>query len=191
MHAPASSSRTSVYFALVTGLIIGAHHAAPAAAQTEVGVDLLFQVTNFSDSDAFIPIDDVSTLSLPASHIRAGFFVTPQVSVEPRVGVVRRSSGGESSSSAQVLVSGYYHFPEMAGERAAFLRTGLGASILSGNSTSDTQLLLEAGVGLKFPLRNQLLMRAEAFAGRSFESDASRAATRLGLALGVSWFSGA
>jgi len=172
------------------GLLVGtAFLATPLTGQVELGVDMVLQVTNFSSSADFIDLDNVTTFNLPASQVRLGVFVTPQVSIEPRLGVTYGASGGESVSGTQAQVSAYYHFPEMRGQRAAFLRFGVGASILSSSNVSDTQMLIDAGVGLKFPVRDQLLLRVEAFGGRSFESDASRAATRLGTAFGFSWFS--
>ncbi|MGI9626053.1 MAG: outer membrane beta-barrel protein [Longimicrobiales bacterium] len=174
---------------LVGGAALGSAIAHPAAAQTELGVDLAFQVTNYASSSEFIELDNVRSINFPTNYIRLGVFVTPQVSVEPRLGVNRSTSGGQSVSSTQVLVSGYYHFPEMGPRRAAFARFGLGASILGGSAVGDTQMLVEAGVGVKFPARDKLLLRLEAFAGRAFESDMSRAATRLGAAFGFSWFS--
>jgi len=168
---------------------VGVMWTAPAAAQIEVGVDLALQVTNFSSSTDFVDLDNLTTFNFPASQVRLGVFVTPQVSIEPRLGITYGGSGGQSVSGTQASVSGYYHFPEMRGRQAAFLRLGLGASILSGSTVSDTQMLVDGGVGLKFPAADRLFLRVEAFAGRSFESDASRAATRLGAAFGFSWFS--
>jgi len=175
---------------IVGALALGASVASPAAAQTEIGVDMLLQLTNYASSDDFVELDDVTTLSFPAGHLRVGVFVTPEVSLEPRLGFNHASSGGESVSTTQMMVSGYYHFPRISSERSAFVRLGTGASIVSGSSLSDTQMLLDAGVGLKLPTSDSLLFRLEAFAGRSFESDASRAATRLGASFGVSWRSG-
>ena len=164
--------------------------AAPASAQTEVGFDMVLQVTDFSSSEAFVDLENRTSLSFPAPHIRVGMFVTPQVAIEPRVGFTYASSGGQSVSTTQVVVSGYYHFPRINGGRAAFVRAGAGASILGGSAVSDTQMLLETGVGIKLPSRDRLLFRLEGFLGRAFESDQSRATTRIGASVGVSWFSG-
>lgn len=163
---------------------------APLAAQTEVGFDMALQVTDFASSEAFVDLENRTSLTFPAPHVRIGIFVTPQVAVEPRVGFTYSSSGGESVSTTQVVVSGYYHFPRINGGRAAFARVGAGASVLGGSAVSDTQLLMEAGVGIKLPSRDRLLFRLEGFLGRAFESDRSRASTRLGAAVGVSWLSG-
>ncbi|NNF26795.1 MAG: hypothetical protein HKN73_06230 [Gemmatimonadetes bacterium] len=168
--------------------LIGA--AAPLAAQTEVGFDMALQVTDFASSEEFVDLENRTNLSFPAPHIRVAMFVTPQVAIEPRVGFTYSASGGASVSTTQVVVSGYYHFPRINGGRAAFVRMGAGASILGGSAVSDTQMLTEAGVGIKLPSRDRLLFRLEGFLGRAFESDRSRASTRLGASVGVSWLSG-
>ena len=172
--------------AIAAGVVL----AGPVAAQTEVGVDMVLQVTNFSSSESFVDLENQTTFSFPAGHVRVGVFVTPEVSLEPRLGFTHTSSDGQSVSTTQLMVSGYYHFPRMGAARAAFLRGGIGASILGGSAVSDTQMLIEAGIGLKIPTRDRLLFRLEAFGGQAFESDISRAATRLGASFGVSWFSG-
>ncbi|MDH3224079.1 MAG: hypothetical protein OEO23_10230 [Gemmatimonadota bacterium] len=164
--------------------------AGPVVAQTEVGIDMVLQVTDFSSSETFIELDNRTSLTFPAPHLRVGIFVSPRVSIEPRVGFTYTSSNGTSVTTTQTVVSGYYHFPEMSGERAAFVRFGAGASILGGSAVSDTQMLVESGVGVKLPTRDRLLFRLEGFLGRAFESDMARAATKIGASLGVSWFSG-
>ena len=169
-------------------MLLGA--AAPVSAQTEVGFDMALQVTDFASSEDFVDLDNRTTLTFPAPHVRVAMFVTPQVAVEPRVGFTYSSSGGSSVSTTQVVVSGYYHFPRINAGRTAFVRAGAGASVLGGSAVSDTQMLMEAGVGIKLPSRDRLLFRLEGFLGRAFESDRSRAATRLGASVGVSWLSG-
>lgn len=161
--------------------------ASPAAAQTEIGMDMVVQLTDFASSENTGDLENVTSLNFPAGYLRVGVFVTPEVSLEPRMGFSHASSGGESVSNTDLMVSGYYHFPGVPGSRSAFVRLGTGASIVSASSFSDTQMLLDAGVGLKLPTRDNLLFRLEGFLGRSFESDAAPAATRLGASFGVSW----
>jgi hypothetical protein len=161
--------------------------ASPAAAQTEIGVDMVLQLTNYASSENTADLGNVTSFNFPAGHVRVGVFVTPEVSLEPRLGFNHASTGGESISSTEMMVSGYYHFPAISRSRSAFVRLGTGATIVSGGSYNDTQMLLDTGVGLKLPTRDNLLFRLEAFIGRSFESDAAPAATRLGASFGVSW----
>lgn len=159
---------------VAAGLVILAG-AIPTQAQEgawEFGVDGGFVLTSV-DIDG---VDNTFDVSLPFQFLRAGVFVTPQISIEPMLGFERSDLGDDDSlTSMTLLATGLYHFSADRNQPQFFLQAGGGLDHLrlsfDGDSESDTQWLAGAGAGVKVPVLDRVSLRFSALYLRAFESD--------------------
>src|SRR4051812_24039495 len=104
-----------------------------------------------------------TTIAIPAQSLRMGFFVSPQLSIEPSFGLTSLSGGGTTVTTYQVGVGALYHFSPSRAANQFYVRPFIdivGASVTGGGS--DSQALFGVGGGIKIPLRDRIASRFEA-----------------------------
>jgi hypothetical protein len=161
--------------------------AAPASAQqsgplpVEFGVDAA--VTFFTDPN-------FTVVSLPLREVRLGFFATPSVELEPRLGLVSSSGGGTHSTDLEFGFGLLYHFTPSRAEAQPYVRPFVQVeSRSSSGSRSATATTLGVGLGAKLPIHPRFSIRPEINFGHTFENDLVGAGNTIQLLLGVSAFS--
>jgi hypothetical protein len=136
---------------------------------------------------------EVSTaLTIPVGVLRAGYFYTPQLSIEPFFSLDYASfDGGASASDYTLGVGGVFHLSPARTTSVMFVRPFLavvGGSFDPGGpgaSTSDSDIMLGAGFGMKWPkLAGRFAWRGEVNLSRQFDAEQ----TTIGLLFGISYF---
>jgi hypothetical protein len=137
--------------------------AQPAAAQqstlVELGLDASFSY-GFDDLHQ-------KRLTIPVQRIRAGFFMSPEISIEPSFGL---EYTGVNSSSSTVFTTGIgllYHLETSRTSAQPYVRPFIEYSRVSGSGSSPTvtNTTFGGGLGLKIPFSDRLAWRLEAGAG--------------------------
>lgn len=167
--------------------------AAPALAQSprpvELGMDALLAVT----------LDDprITTLTLPVGVVRAGFFASDRVSIEPALNLDYTGVEDQGSSTALALDVGLLlHFSPDRTRRQGYLRPYVGVTHISVDydasgqvgDASFTQYGAGAGLGMKLPVRDRLAVRLEGTFDHTFSADDVDARSALGVTFGLSFF---
>jgi hypothetical protein len=144
------------------------------------------------DAQIGFGLDDQGTsINIPAQKVRAGFMLTPAMTIEPSLGFVRLSNDGSSISGTAIDVSLLYHFSPSRAARQFYIRpvVGLQRSSFSDDDTdvseSNTDLNIGVAGGMKIPLMDRVGARFEA-EFRNYMNDPSVSA--LNLNFGLSYF---
>jgi hypothetical protein len=155
----------------LAGLVVlmGAFPAQAQQGTWELGVDGGFVFTS-PDGDG---ADSMFDVSLPFQLIRAGVFVTPQISIEPTVAFNRLDFGGdETLTQLSLLATGLYHLSTDRTRAQYYLQAGGGVDYVSfSGDESASQWLAAAGGGVKLPIMDQVSVRLGALYVRSFEDE--------------------
>ena len=178
---------------LLAAAVLGA---APLAAQPARTVPIELGV------DAAISTDDVTDateISIPLQRLRAGFFLSPRISLEPTLAYNRASADDGSANAfdgalgllAHVVGSPTGHIRTSS----LFVRPFAGLSRLSfdiddpdgGTNESVTQANAGVGLGVKLPVGDRLAWRLEGIYTRRFESDEFPSSNAFALTLGLSF----
>ena len=134
--------------------------------------------------------DQGTTIAIPAQKIRAGFMLTPAMTIEPSLGFFRFSSDGSSISTTALDVSLLYHFSTLRTARQFYVRPVVGLQRISASSDlgDDSQTDMNLGVagGIKIPLVDRVGARVEA-EFRHYMSD-PESVNALNLNFGLSFF---
>jgi hypothetical protein len=162
----------------------------------ELGIDASFARQSFhSEPDALgreVTVN-VNTIDIPLGVIRAGFFITPTIAIEPAFGL-RYQSVGDANSSETVFDIGLpiYLSPNRR-ENQIFIRPVVGLNHVSsdvsdtqGRGTSDTQLNVGVGLGIKLPLSDRFAARFEAQYRHAPKSDERSAYNQIAALAGIS-----
>jgi hypothetical protein len=142
------------------------------------------------DAQISFGLDDQGTsISIPAQKVRAGFMISPVMTIEPSLGFYRISNDGSSMSSTALDVSLLYHFSAARTARQFYVRPVIGLTRLGaefdGEGDSQTDLNIGVAGGMKLPLMDRVGARVEA-EFRNYMSDPSVSA--LNLNFGLSYF---
>lgn len=154
--------------------------ASQAGNPVELGIDAVV-ATTVGDSP------NVTTISIPSAEFRVGFFVSNDLSIEPRIGVASIKGGGPAFTTYTGQLGLLYHF---GGERVGsgvYVRPFAGFNGIS-SGVSDTQANLGAGLGTKIPFGDRLATRLEANYMHSFSSSNRLAYNQIGASIGLSFF---
>ena len=125
-----------------------------------------------------------TVISIPAQQIRMGFFMTPELSIEPTFGLTSVSGGGGGSFTIYSLGAGLlYHFSTSRAANQFYVRPFAGIVGTSGGGVaSNSDGVFGIGGGLKVPLRQQIASRFEANFSHSNGENA------IGLLAGLSFY---
>jgi hypothetical protein len=163
-------------------LAISASTAAAQANQTgnpvELGMDAVV-ATSLGDTK-------VTTVSVPSAEFRAGFFVSNNVSIEPRLGFTSISGNGTITTYRGELGLLYHFAGEHVGS-GVYVRPFAGFTGISGFG-SDTQANAGIGLGVKIPFAQRLATRLEANYMHGFTSDGGDGSDQLAASFGLSFF---
>jgi hypothetical protein len=124
----------------------------------------------------------ITTVSIPAQHIRMGFFVSPALSIEPMLGIVSVSGDAGSGTVYNLGVGALYHFATSRAANQFYVRPFVNIVGFSGEGTSDSEAVFGVGGGLKIPLRDRIATRFEANFAHADGSDG------IGLLAGLSFY---
>ena len=137
---------------------------APATQQRQAAA----QETGFwelgTDAGLALGIDDPKslTITIPTGALRAGYFVTPNLSLEPQLSWF--SIGRESATAFSTWMlnfTGLWHFSEDRRQNQLFLHPGI--AFTGGSGGGSNPLILSTTVGMKKPvMNNRLALRGEA-----------------------------
>ncbi len=133
-----------------------------------------------TDVGLAIGINDPKTLSIsiPNSNLRAGYYITPVLSLEPQLSFVSFAAESQTAFSSWMLnLTGLWHFSENRRENQLFLHPGIA---FTGGSGSTHFTFLSAAVGMKKPVMNdRIVLRGEAGLGHRLKEGAIDGATSI------------
>lgn len=172
--------RATLSAAAFLGLFAATAQAQGTQNPVEVGID----------AQISFGLDDQGTsIAIPAQKVRAGFMISPVMTIEPSLGFYRISNDGSSASSTALDVSLLYHFSPDRMARQFYVRPVIGinrASVdIDGAGDSQTDMNIGVAGGMKLPLMDRVGARFEA-EFRNYMSDPSVSA--LNLNFGLSYF---
>lgn len=134
-----------------------------------------------------------TAFTLPVSQVRAGFFISPELSIEPTGSLNYFSTTGFSNNTLGLGVGALYHFsPSRAANQVYvrpfidFTRTSTSvtnAGTTTSNDSNDSDIGI--GVGIKMPWIDRLAWR---FEGNLTHSLSSGGGNQIGLLAGLSYF---
>jgi hypothetical protein len=130
----------------------------------------------------------ITTVAIPAAQFRIGFFVSNDLSIEPRVAITSISGDGSTFTTYAGELGVLYHF--IPGERVGsgvYVRPFAGFMGESGDG-SDTQADVGIGLGTKIPFTDRLATRIEANYLHAFSTDNSTGGNEIGASIGLSFF---
>lgn len=135
---------------------------------------------------------NVTMFDLPVQNIRAGFFISPAMSIEPSLGMSYATASGVSGSAYNLGVGLLYHFSTSRAQNQLYVRPFLNlqgqSAKVNGTSNSATNTIFGAGLGVKLPATDRLSWRLEANLGHNSNNNFDSSDNRLGLLFGVSYF---
>jgi hypothetical protein len=105
-----------------------------------------------------------TVIQLPIPMIRAGVFLSPQISVEPALGLSRVSNSGGSVTTFNVIVGALYHFEPNRALNQPYVRPFIDYTHFSSSgSPGGSQTGFGVGLGIKHPLKehNRMGVRGE------------------------------
>lgn len=107
----------------------------------------------------------VTIVSIPVSHVRAGFFITPTFELEPRFGLLSISSSGSRFTQTEFELGALLHFGDSRLDTQPYLRPFVGLSSTSTDADdaddSSTGGTVGVGLGLKIPIGSRFAFRPE------------------------------
>ena len=152
-----------------------------SANQVELGIDAVITSTVGSSPN-------YTTVSIPDAQFRVGFFVSNDLSIEPRIGIMSVSGGGSTYTTYNGELGLLYHF--VPGERpgtGVYVRPFAGFTGVSAGG-SDTHARIGVGLGTKIPFADRLATRLELNYGHVFSTNNSDGGNQIGASIGLSFF---
>jgi hypothetical protein len=152
---------------------------APASNSVEFGVDGAVMHSSMTGSS-------FTETSLPLQRLRVGFFVSPQISIEPAFQLSSISGGGASLTQYSLGSGLLYHFTPNRNETQLYVRPFFDLIGISGGASAHTT---DAGVGLgaKFPMAERFATRAELTFGHTAAEGTNPSSNQMGMLFGFSF----
>ena len=153
-----------VGFALLALLLVSASASAQRPrARTSAAQRSIWEL-GFDSQLAFgFDTPKVTVLSIPAASIRAGYWASDVLSIEPFFSLSHVSVQGGGSGSAYALgAGGLYHFSENRAKSQIYVRPFLTFVGTSGGGASNSDVGVGVGAGMKWPkLGGRIALRGE------------------------------
>lgn len=130
----------------------------------------------------------VTSIDIPTSTFRAGFFVSDKVSIEPAVGIRYQKVEDFSATTYGLGVGLLYHLTTERDRPQVFLRPLVGYSGVSSDGASNGSAVVGFGAGAKVPKGDRLALRFGAEYQRRFEDGDFPALNGFGATIGISFF---
>ena len=104
----------------------------------------------------------VTIVSIPVSQVRAGFFFSPTLEREPRLGLLSISGGGDRFTQIRLDFGLLMHFSGSRLQRQTYFRPFVGVTSTDLDE-GDNETGGNAGIGLgwKFPIGSRFAVRPE------------------------------
>jgi hypothetical protein len=183
-----------VVLVLVAAAGAGSGACAACRGSTELGLDAGIRATfsdDFETALGSVEVEDVVTVAVPVQSVRVGFFVSDRVQVEPSLGFVLLSVGGETLSQLSLGVDLLAAFASEPGAPAPYVTIGALVTSFDDGDDTATQFGVAGGLGVKFPQGDRWAVRLEGGAARLFENEGEAlAAWNLFGTIGFSFFAG-
>jgi hypothetical protein len=128
----------------------------------------------------------------PLQQIRAGFFMSPTVSIEPTLSLATSSTSGVANSSVTAYSIGtgvLWHLSDNRSQNQIYLRPFLGFAGISTSGASASAFSFGGGLGYKMPMANRFATRLEANMSRTNAHNGVAAMNQLNLLAGLSVYS--
>ena len=133
-----------------------------------------------------------TAFSAPLQQLRAGFFLSPALSIEPTFSFATSSTSGVANSSVTLYTVGagmLWHLSENRSMKQMYLRPFLGFGGVSTNGGSSSAFSFGGGFGIKIPMANRFATRLEANIARTNAHDGVPAMNALNILAGLSVYS--
>lgn len=135
----------------------------------ELGVDMALQYSLTDNVNGF-ETDNVFQIALPTVAVRAGFFVSEALSIEPSLGF-SLINVDETFWQVRSLVLILYHFKTDPAMSRFFVAVGPSLLAAGGSGSTATQFGVVGEGGVKLPVADNFALRLAAGVGRFFEND--------------------
>jgi hypothetical protein len=162
----------------------------------ELGIDASFARQSFHSEPNRAGQEittNVNTIDIPLGVIRAGFFLTPNIALEPAFGLHYEHVGEVSTSGTVFDVALPIYLTGTRRENQIFIRPVVGLNHISSDATStndvdrsDTQINVGVGLGIKMPLSDRFAARFEAQYRHAPKSDERSAYDQIAALAGIS-----
>ncbi len=128
------------------------------------------------DAAVRMGLDDpnTTTFDVPVQNLRAGFFLTPEWSLEPffAFSYLDNEAQPDATTQYQFGAGAVYHFSTSRARRQFYARPHVSVVGASFGGASNSEVAMGAGVGFKLPQWNgRLAVRGEAGLTRLFDSE--------------------
>jgi hypothetical protein len=133
-----------------------------------------------------------TSFSAPLQQVRAGFFTSPKVEIEPTLALFTSSTSGVPNSSVTAYGIGaglLWHLSENRTVNQMYIRPFLGFGGVSTGGASTSTFSFGGGFGVKMPMANRFATRLEANMSRTNAHNGQAAMNRLNLLAGLSVYS--
>ena len=170
----------------IAGLLVAVAVVFPLSALTaqsrpiELGTDLGVSF-DFGGSST------LTTVSIPTSTLRVGFWMTDRVSIEPNVGFTWLHVSGESLTTIDAALALLYHFNADASRARPYITVFPGLTHFNSDG-STTQFYAGAGLGVLLPMQERLALRLEGRYTHLFSGDGGASSDGAAARVGFSFF---
>ena len=130
----------------------------------------------------------LTTVSVPTSTLRVGFWMNDRISVEPNAGLTWLHASGESVTNFNAALALLYHFNADASRTRPYFTIFPGVNHIDAGGGSATQFFAGAGLGALFPLQERLAFRAEGLYTHSFSTSTLGSGDAAAARIGFSFF---
>lgn len=128
-----------------------------------------------------------NALQFPVQHVRAGFFLSPTLSLEPSLGLQSFDASGSDRATVYDIGLGLlWHLTPSRAANQLYLRPFVDLVGASGSGNSESALSFGGGVGVKMPVGNRFATRLEGYLSHTGEHDGFDSNNQLGILFGLS-----
>jgi hypothetical protein len=132
---------------------------------------------------------NVTTISIPVQDLRAGFFLSDAVSLEPRIALnYLKVEDSDALTTITLAVGGLYHFHADRTRAQPYVRPFAGLAYIDVGPDSETQFSAGGGIGIKLPMAERFAARLEGAYVHGFETDALLGSDAINLTVGFSFY---
>jgi hypothetical protein len=128
-------------------------------------------------------------IGVPVQDLRAGFYLTDNVSIEPRMALnYLDGDGGDAVVTVAAQLGPVIHFTPDRARAQGYVRPFGGLTFIHIGSESDAQVAVGGALGVKLPLAERLAARLEGSFTHGFETSHFGGGNALGLSIGLSFY---
>ena len=144
------------------------------------------------DAGVSLEVNDPKTtsISIPTSVFRVGFFLGERLSLEPSVSFNwAKTSDQDAVTLAQLRLGLLYHFQGDLARSRVFLEPIVGINYIDlGGGDGASQVHLGGGIGIKLPAPNHIGLRLQALYAHGFANDDFVSNDVIALLIGFSFY---